>query len=467
MLLRNSGEPLALALGRLVSSVRYEQLPPRAIEVAKTGVADCLAVAIAGHEEEPVQALRRVLGPGAGSGEAALWGPDSRICYSAPDAAWINGTAGHVLDYDDVALGHPSVVIVPALLAEGELLGSSGADVIAAYVAGYEAWTELVRRERGAYQLKGWHPTSTLGALASAAACANLRKLDAEQSAHALGIAAAQAGGIVANYGTMTKSVQVGKAAHTGVLSARLACQGLRSTIEALDHQHGFLKAISPAGDVDVQSPPRAADDEWHICRYGLNIKRYPVCYFAHRSIDAMLELADRHQLQPQEIDQIEVAISKMHATVLKHHEPRNGLSAKFSVEFAVAAAVIAGNVGLSQLGDEFVCRRDVQELMRRVRVSTNEDYDPETPGFSRWDEVAVQNVNGTRLSTKVRYAKGNAQAPLSQGDLELKFLDCVATGNPRLDSAKLLEKMQCFERLKNCRDLFANTLAAAEAGNQ
>ena len=139
----------------------------------------------------------------------------------APAAAWINSTAGHVLDYDDVAFGHPSVVIVPAILAEAEALAASGADIVTAYIAGYETWMELVTRERDNYQMKGWHPTPLIGAVAAAAACANLRRLNATAATSALGLAAAQASGITASYGTMAKAMQVGKAAHTGVMSAR------------------------------------------------------------------------------------------------------------------------------------------------------------------------------------------------------------------------------------------------------
>src|SRR3990172_1590063 len=155
---------------------------------------------IAGSPEPAVQILKKTLAIG-GPGEAALYFSSER--GPAPEAAWINGTAAHALDYDDVALrGHPSTVLVPALLAEGEALNSTGRELATAYVAGYEVWADLVDRERGKHHDKGWHPTGIFGPIAAAAACARLRRLDSRRAAAALGIAASRASGLMANFGT-------------------------------------------------------------------------------------------------------------------------------------------------------------------------------------------------------------------------------------------------------------------------
>lgn len=228
---------LAGAYGEGVASLEYRDLPSSAIETAKIGFIDCSAVIAAGCREDPVRILRDTLAIEEGADESTLYFSSQRM--TAPAAAWINGTAGHVLDYDDFARGHPSVVMVPALLAEGEVLDARGIDQITTYVAGYEVFIDLQTCDAVSYQTKGWHPTPLMGALAAAAACAKLRRLDAGAIASALGIAAAQAGGITASYGTMAKSVQVGKAAHTGILSARLAARGMTAGNDVLDHEHG------------------------------------------------------------------------------------------------------------------------------------------------------------------------------------------------------------------------------------
>lgn len=453
---------LAQALGEGVAALEYAQLPPTAVSTAKIGFLDCMAVTVAGSMEPPVQILRKTLAAHRGAPEASLYLGTERM--SAPDAAWINGTAGHVLDYDDFAHGHPSVVIVPAILAEGEALNSSGIDLLTAYVAGYELWMDLVIRERSSYQMKGWHPTPLIGSLAAAAACASLHKLDADRVASALGIAAAQSSGITASYGTMAKSMQVGKAAHTGVISARLAANGMTALPEVLDHEQGFLRAISPAGDVDLQRAPRIGE-HWYIVDEGLSIKRYPACYCGHRIIDAAIDLAAREKIDAAAIEKIEVSLSKIHASILRNHKPQTGLAAKFSAEFAAAAAVLAGNVGLQEVNDDFVRRPEVQDLMGRVKVVENENYDPEALGFSVYDEVKVFMRGGAVLeSERVRHPLGHAKRPLGIDDLRRKFIDCMATGNPALDAERVFRDLQRMETLPSCRSLVtpAETAAAA-----
>ncbi len=224
--------PLTRSLGRFVSELRYESLPRAALDVVRIGFTDCVAVMFAGIDEPVARIVGESLGTRGTVGEASLY-LGSEFA-SAAEAALANAVAGHALDYDDVALaGHPSVVLVPAILAEAEALGAGGREAAAAYVAGYEVWAHLVERDKDAYHRKGWHPTAVLGPLAAAAACANLRKLDAAKATQALGMAASMSAGVVANFGTMTKPLQAGRAASSGVTAARLADAGLSAAEDA------------------------------------------------------------------------------------------------------------------------------------------------------------------------------------------------------------------------------------------
>jgi 2-methylcitrate dehydratase PrpD len=453
---------LAQHVGGFAANLRFSQLPPTALALAKLGVSDCIAVMVAGSREAAVQTLRKTLASLGGPAESTLYFGGERM--PAPATAWINSTAGHVLDYDDVAFGHPSVVIVPAILAEGEALNASGADILTAYVAGYETWMELITRERDNYQMKGWHPTPLIGALAAAAACANLRRLDAKAATSALGLAAAQASGVTASYGTMAKAMQVGKAAYNGLISARMAASGMLAAADALDHERGFLRAISPAGRVDLERVPQLGV-RWHSVEQGLGIKRYPMCYCAHRAIDAMLSLNAQQHIAPAEIEAIEVTLGKIQATTLKNHQPATGLDAIFSVEFGVAAALLAGNVGLKEVSDAFVARADVQALLRRVTVAANEDYDPEWPAMSRFDQVHVRLSSGETLTSEPVYrALGDAQRPLSAADLRAKFLDCFAAGQVNADAGAILNVLENFENADSCRALYRPALSAVTA---
>src|SRR6185437_11179307 len=174
-------------LGRFISDLSPNRVPEEAERTARMGFIDCIGTMIAGRKEDSVRIMTEVLAPTDGPSTLTFGTRKS----PAPEAAWINGTAAHALDYDDVGLrGHPSTVLVPAILAEAETLGSTGADMVVAYVAGYETWAELFRRDSGLLHQKGWHPTGLYGAVGAAAACAKLRKLDAEKSAIAIALGA-------------------------------------------------------------------------------------------------------------------------------------------------------------------------------------------------------------------------------------------------------------------------------------
>jgi 2-methylcitrate dehydratase PrpD len=443
---------LTQELGRFVADVSFERLPAEAIEVARIGFIDCIATMIAGAGDPAPQLLRRTLQPAGGDASLYFSGDKG----PAPEAAWINGTAGHALDYDDVASlrGHPSTVLVPAILAEGEALDASGRDILAAYVAGYEAWAELAWRDPGHHHRKGWHPTGIFGPIGAAAACASLRRLDAQRTSHALALAASQSSGIMANFGTMTKPFHAGRSAHSGLMAARLAEFGFTGSADAIEHPQGFLSAVSPAGEVDRETPACDLGSEWKIVRYRLGIKKYPACYCTHRALDAMLELLARRPLRPEEIDTITVSLSDTHSLILRNHRPQTGLEAKFSIEFAMAAAVIARRAGLAEYNDAFVRRADVQDLMRKVVVETNRDYDPEVSGASVWDQVRVDFAGGGSLeSEKVRRARGHADRPLSEAELFEKFRGCLDAGAARIAPEVL------FDRLKHLEDLSAREL--------
>ncbi len=446
-------DQLTQALGRFVAGLTFEQLPEAAVRTARTGFTDCIGTMIAGSPEPGVQIIRKTLLDGRG-GDATLYFSGQKA--PAPEAAWINGVAAHALDYDDVALrGHPSTVLVPAILAEAEALGSSGRDMITAYAAGYEVWGELAERDQGHHHRKGWHPTGIFGAIGAAAACASLRHLDPEKATYAIALGASQSSGVMANFGTMTKPFHAGRSAHSGVMAARLAAAGFTSSPDALEHPQGFLSAVSPEGKVD-RSAPRALGRDWHLITAGVSIKKFPACYCTHRSIDAMLDLRAKKPIDPSKVDKVVVQMSDTHATILRNHNPQTGLAAKFSIEFAMAASIVAGRVGLGELTDGFVQRRDVQDLMKKVTVETLDMDDPESPGASIYDQVHVRLTDGTVLdSEQVKRARGHAVRPLSDVELLEKFRGCVDAGGAKLDAKQLFEKLGKLEQI-SARDLTA-----------
>ena len=429
-------------------------LPEEAVRIIKTGFADTLATMIAGRDEPVVHIARQFVAsrhPATGASSVLL----GRERWNAADAALINGTAGHALDFDDVALGgHPSTVLVPAVLAAAEEVNASGADVLRAYLVGYEVWAELFTRETDAYHLKGWHPTAVLGTVGACAAAAYLHRLPLEQIQHALALSASMAGGLVANFGTMTKPLHAGRAAACGLEAVQFAKLGLTAAPDVFEHHAGYLAALSPRGQADRSSACTSLGQTLRILDYGLSIKKYPTCYATHRVIDGVLDLRRDHGVSPERVKSIRARIGVAQASMLRNHAPVTGLEAKFSLEFAIASALVHGRVGLSELTDTVVNEAPIRSLMQRVDISTDDSRCTVEPIFALNDRVELELDNGQVLDTgDIRFARGNAKRVLSEQEMRAKFMDCTA-GQTQLDREVLWRHLTRLEEVPSARSL-------------
>jgi aconitate decarboxylase len=442
------------SLSRFIANPAFPELPEHAIKIVESGFIDTTATMIAGRSEPVVGIIRKFVAEKKSSAREARVIFSQDVVASA-DAALINGTAAHALDYDDVALsGHPSTVLVPAVLAEGERLNVSGAEAIRAYLVGYEVWAELLSREPDAYHVKGWHPTAVLGTIGAAAAVAYLHKLSAEQCRNAIAIAASMAGGLVANFGTMTKPLHAGRAAAGGIESVRLAAMGLTAATDVMEHHAGYLAALSPRGGADRTTAALNLGKKLRVLESGLSIKKYPMCYATHRVIDGMLDLIGANDVSPGDVNEVRARIGIAQASMLRNHSPVTGLEAKFSLEFAIASALVARKVGLAELTDGFVAQSMVRELMVKVKTTTSEAPCPIEPVFALNDRVVIVLKDGRALdSGEIRFARGNAMLPLRDEELQAKFVDCMSLAGD-VDGAALYRRLSSLTDLKSLRDL-------------
>ena len=447
---------LTAALARFICAPPFSTVPRDAAAIIESGFIDTTATMIAGRSEPVVDIVREHLSDRiAQRGESSVLFGVARA--SAADAALINGTAGHALDFDDVALGgHPSTVLAPALLAEGEALGASGAELLRAYLVGYEVWAELISRDADPHHVKGWHPTAVFGTVGAAAAVAALRRLPFEVARNAIALAGSMAGGLVANFGTMTKPFHAGRAASSGIEAARLAMRGMTAAPDAMEHHAGFLNALSPQGRVNLDRPADRLGHDLRIRESGLSIKQYPICYATHRVIDGVIDAARREDLSADQVATVHAQIGKTQASMLRNHAPQNGLEAKFSLEFAVASSLIAREVGLAQLTDEFVRRSDVQAAMTKVRTTTVDTSCPVEPMFAFADRVQIELNNGRTIdSGEIRFARGNAKLPLTRDQLRRKFMSCTG-GALDVDAERIYRQLAGLDAVANVKELTA-----------
>ncbi len=444
---------IARQLAERVLAVRYEELPEEAIEWSEIAFLDTVGVALAGAGEPSVELVRGLPGVGVADGPCLTF--DGARRTDPLSAVLINGTASHALDYDDLALsigGHPSVPLVPAVIALGEMLGASGSQAIAAYVAGFELESRLGRAVNPGHYDKGWHPTVTLGVFGTVAAAARLLGLDAGQTATAFGLAASLASGLKANFGTMTKPLHVGHCGRNGVMAALLAGDGFTAEAGAFEHRQGFFNVFNGEGNTDTER----LFDGWaaplEIVEPGLGLKQFPCCGSTHTAIACMLELRRDHAPSPDQVAAIEVLINPRRLPHAADPEPETGLEAKFSVQYAVARALIDGRVGLSHFEDAAV----IEEPVRRLLALTTAAAHPEMAADSDNQfgaEVRITLADGRRLSRRVDHRLGRGpDHPMSGDELWEKFADCAG----RVIDAEHARRL--FEILKRLRDVDSMT---------
>jgi 2-methylcitrate dehydratase PrpD len=402
---------------------------------------DTIGVAIAARREDCFTILNGALS--GASGSATILPTGARA--SAAEAALANGTAGHALDYDDVAdeiKGHPSVVLVSVLLALAETRGSSGRDLLEAYAVGFEAGCAIARGlDVEPHYRRGWHATATVGILGAVAGAGRLLRLDRTQIQHALGIAASMASGSRQNFGTMTKPLHAGLVARDAVLAVELASAGFTADPHELEGPLGYFNmyGVTP----NPSSVPAALEQPRVLLERGLNIKKYPCCYGTHRMADAALSLR-AGGLRPDAVESIKVTVEPDGLGAIIHHQPKTGLQGKFSGEYVVAACLLDGAVRLSTFTDTGVARPEAQSLLQRVSIRESE-----VPPFGSatyphaFATLEVTLRDGNTLRERCDVPRGDARQPLTDAELEAKFRDCLAFSESQWDADALLARLR------------------------
>jgi len=445
----------SLELAQRITAVRYEDLPSDAVRWAKVGILDTVGVTLAGHSDPSAQIVAHALA--AASGPALVFGGDRRV--GALDAALINGTASHALDFDDCNNtfgGHPSVPILPALFALAEQTGASGREFIAAYVAGFETETKISLGVNFYQYTRGWHPTTTIGVFGAAAACARLLCLSDEQTATALAVATSFASGIKSNFGTMTKPLHIGHCARDGLFAALLARDGYTASPVAFEHKQGYFEVFNGAGNYDAARILPAWGKPWDIVEPGIAIKQYPCCGSTHPAIDAMLMLVRQHDLKPEQVERIDSWTHQRRLAHTNRPDPQSTFDAKFSVQYCLARALADRKVVLAHFDGDTYRDKKIRDLLPRIHVApyTTAQF-PADNHFGA--EVKVALRDGTVHAQKVDQPFGRtSRNPLPPELLKEKFINCALRVLPESSVTQLHAAIQELERLDDMRQLTA-----------
>jgi 2-methylcitrate dehydratase PrpD len=440
--------PFTSAVVQRIHGIANTPLPTDTLRLAKQCVLDWIAVALAAMDDPLVEIVHAQALEEGGNSQATMLGQSQRL--SIRQAALVNGAMGHALDYDDVHLalpGHITAAVLPAALAVAEAENRGGAELLQAFVAGYEAAAMIGIYVGQAHYQRGFHATGTVGAFGAAAACALLMGLDRDATARAFGIVGTQTAGLKSQFGTMCKPLHAGKASENGVYAAQLARRGFTSRIDIIECLQGFADTQSPERHhAAALAPPRRG---YHLHD---NLFKYSAaCYATHGAIEAARQLRSSHTLQPEHIDQVDVQVEASVDRICNIPKPRTGLEAKFSLRLTTALSLAGEDTSDPALFSDATARRaDLVSLRDRIIVG----FAADTPLLLT--DVMVRTTNGQTLR-----ARHDASVPLDDLDeqgarLERKFQNLVTPSHGAEHATTILANLARLEDEKSLNALTA-----------
>lgn len=436
-------------LARFAIDTKATAVPPAVLAAARNALTDTVGVALAGTLEPLGEIATRWVQDLGARRQSTFWGHD--LGTSVVEAAFANGICSHALDFDDSQpnmRGHPSATLVPAALAVGEASGAPGREVLAAYAIGLEVGGKLALCLGNGHYLRGWHTTATAGVFGATAVAARLWGLDAESLRKAWGLAASQMSGLVRNFGTMTKPFHAGHAARCGVFSAWMVRHGFTANDAIFDGKNNVFETYGGDDGAPAAELVERLGQPWEATEPGIYVKRWPCCYSSHRPVGGLMELMDKHALQPDEIEEVSVGFLPGADTALVSLDPTTGLQGKFSVEYTLAALLLDRKLNLETFTDAMVQRpqaRALLEKVRRYRIADDKVYSGISA--SGHTDISVTTPRG-RFDLRVDRVPGSPAWPLTDSDRRDKFMDCSA----RVLGAPGAERL--FELCQRCGDL-------------
>ncbi|VVN70433.1 hypothetical protein PS726_00376 [Pseudomonas fluorescens] len=417
------------------ASLEVRDLSPEVIEAAKTNIFDTLACATGGISAVGVRDMAGLVADWGGKPEASVWCTNIRV--PAPMAAWVNGMMSHARDFDDThdaAVLHAGVSVIPAAIAAAEITPqATGEDLIAGVVVGLELISRLGLATTVGIIESGYMYTSLFGHFAATAAAARVMRLDAAQTRNALGIAYSQAAGNhqVTRDAALTKRIQPGFAAKTGLISVAMSKLGIRGAQQVFEGIDGLFRTYLH-NRYDADRLRAGLGERFDFAE--LSYKPYPCCRFNHTAIDAALALREEIGGDLSDIRAIRVGVNNQAYEAVctppeMRRAPKTIVQAQFSIPYTVATALVTGGVGLTDLSDEALTRPEVLMLAGRTECRVDAGIEAEWRRAVTPAHVEIETSHGT-FTRRVDYPRGHLDNPMSRVDFEAKMAGClVASG--------------------------------------
>jgi 2-methylcitrate dehydratase PrpD len=450
---------LTETIARFIADAGLRSVPAEAIENSKRVLADTFAVILAGAGSEVAEPLRTYVGRSGSTGESPILGAE--LTASAEIAALVNGTFGHSLDFDDVLTmmpGHPSAIILAALLATTGSRRISGAELLEAHIVGIEVGAKIGLAITIGHYDRGFHGTGTLGIFSAIGALAKLHRLDLDTTRTAFGIASSMASGVRRNFGTMTKPLHTGWAARSALSAIELARCGFTAAPDALEAKSGFFAAYG----VEDSNPEVACESlgrPWTIVDPGIGLKKWPCYNGSQRGMHGVLQLREKLGFSAQDLERLECRMPPGGMKVVIYPRPSTGLEGKFSLQYAMAAGVLDGKYSLWTFSDAAVRRPEIDALYPRIECREDPRCGASDPllatlaaGARGFVEIEVRLKSGRHEVIRVDAAPGHPKYPLSWSDIEQKFVDCAAHGG--VEPTQAGRAFEALKRLQDCADL-------------
>lgn len=437
-------EGLTKKLARFIAETPGTDIPEEILEHTKVAFMDWLGVTIAGHSDPLVKKLINYSDLLGGNEQATIIGHGCKKSIS--HAALINGAASHVLDYDDTLasfLGHPSVTLFPSLLALSEFKEKKGSKLLEAYVFGLKAGTVVAGCAGLEHYMAGWHATSTLGYIASAAACARLLGLNVEETTYALGIAATQSSGLKRVFGSMCKAFHAGRSSESGLMAAMLASDGFTSAEDILEGQHGFFNVLKgEVNDFVVDSIGKT----WEVDN--LAQKYHASCHATHSPLEAAVEAIENNNISLDNIKEILVYSSQLALDAAGKTEPKTGLEGKFSIAYCIANAILGRNTGMQAFTDEKVNSPEIRELLQKTKVILGDDM----LGLESRVEITVKS--GESFSAFSDILQKIPPFDIKKEKIKEKFFDLCGSLLGETKAQSLIKDILVMDKVENMKKM-------------